>query len=238
MTTFSELVDKMVLETKRPDLRSEICTYLNQSVREVHFEPEHGNVVFYSSNYREELLTADTESQFYWDAPSVANFQGIARVRFNSAYNDQGRQQYAKEMFPGPRFESEPYAYYRVGHRFIFGGARGYGGIGANIAISWFEYPPALKYYQPADRPATYDVESGFTYKLDFNDTDEHREDAQRKTTNWLLLRWFTVIEEGLRAKVYKRLSDDSRARTSYSLYGQLRQGLYTSEIADMGGFY
>ncbi len=49
-------------------------------------------------------------------------------------------------------------------------------------------------------------------------------------------MRWSMVVEEGLRAKIYKRISDTERARTAYSLYAQQRQGLITSERADNGG--
>jgi hypothetical protein len=49
-------------------------------------------------------------------------------------------------------------------------------------------------------------------------------------------MRWSDVLREGLRAKVYKRISDQLRAQTSYSLYSQLRQGLFTSEVAELQG--
>jgi hypothetical protein len=49
-------------------------------------------------------------------------------------------------------------------------------------------------------------------------------------------MRWSDVISEGVRAKLFKRVSDTERARNCYSLYGQLRQGLMTSEVADVGG--
>jgi hypothetical protein len=122
--------------------------------------------------------------------------------------------------------------FYQVGQEFVFSG---YGGLNANIALGYFAFPPSLKYKAAAVRPAEYDIELGWTYHEDII-TDEDEEAARLVSTNWLLMRWSDVISEGVRAKLFKRVSDTERARNCYSLYGQLRQGLITSEVADMGG--
>lgn len=241
MTTFSQLVDEMVVETRRPDLRSELATYLNQTIREVHFEPTKGNVVFYAENRKEDQITATSIDAQIWDIPSPTNFQGMEAVRFPNV--SCGRISYAVEARPGPSLLSKPFFYYRTGPSFVFGGTVGYGGVGALIQLSWFEYPPALKYKAALpvnQREATYDVESGWTYytvnSVDYGSTADLQAQARAKVTNWILLRWSDVLREGLRAKVYKRLSDQLRAQTSYSLYSQLRQGLFTSEVAELQG--
>jgi hypothetical protein len=238
MTTFSQLVDEMVVETRRPDLRSELATYLNQTIREVHFEPGKGNVVFYAENRKEDQITASSIDAQIWDIPNPANFQGMEAVRFPSA--SCGRMSYAVEARPGPSLLSKPFFYYRTGPSFVFGGVVGYGGVGAFIQLSWFEYPPALKYKVTASREATYDVETGWTYytvdTVDYNSTPELQATARARVSNWILMRWSDVLREGLRAKVYKRISDQLRAQTSYSLYSQLRQGLFTSEAAELQG--
>jgi hypothetical protein len=238
MTTFSQLVDEMVIETRRPDLRSEIANYLNQTIREVHFEPSRGNVVLYGENRKEDQITAVSDSAQIWDIPSPTNFQTMEAVRFPSIC--LGRMEYVQEARPGPSLSSRPFFYYRSGSSFVFGGTQGYGGVGAFIQLSWFEYPPSLKYKVTADREATYDVESGWTYNtvatVNYNSTPELQATARLRVTNWILLRWADVLREGLRAKIYKRLSDQLRAQTSYSLYSQLRQGLYTSEVAELQG--
>lgn len=234
MTTFSQLVDEMVLETKRPDIVADIATYLNQTIREVHFEPSRGNVVHYNENRREHQLTATVDNGEIWDIPNPASFQGIEAVRFAST--GYGRLEYAQEATPGPMLSSKPFFWYRSGSAIVFGGTQGYGGIGSVIQISYFEYPSSLKYKLNAAREATYDIETGWSYAETYDDSDENRAIARARTSNWLLLRWADVLREGLRAKVYKRLSDEIRQRTSYSLYSQLRQGLYTSEVAEISG--
>lgn len=235
MTTFSQLVDRMVSETKRPDLRAEIVGYLNQTIRELHFEPSRGNVTFYNDNYREESLTVDAADRFSWQVPNPGLFQGMAAVRFDSMFDRSGKRIYAQPLTPGPRMEQTDYFYYRAGGTFVFGGLIGYGAIGSTISIAYYEYPPTLKYYALVNRPASYDPVTGWTYSNTYDDNDDLKEQARILTSNWILMRWEAVLEEGLRAKIYKRLSDDIRQRTSYSLYMQLRQGLFTSEVADVG---
>lgn len=236
MTTFSQLVDELVSETKRPDLRAEIATYLNQTIREVHFEPSRGNVVFYGENRREEQVVASLETGEIWDIPNPALFQAMETVRFASW--GLGRTEYAEEATPGPMLAAKPFFWYRSGPSIVFGGTQGYGGVGGIIQLSYFEYPRSLKYKLPAVREAEYDVESGWTYNtvdtVDYGSTAELQATAQLLTSNWLLMRWADVLREGLRAKVFKRLSDDVRQRTSYSLFQQLRQGLYTSEVSEL----
>lgn len=240
MTTFSQLVDELVVETRRPDLRSDIATYLNQTIREVHFEPSKGNVVHYRENRKELQIIAAAASAEIWDLPNPATFQAVEAVRYASNY--LGRMEYAKEVSPGPQTATEPFYWYRAGPQVVFGGSVGYGGIGGIIQLAWFEYPRALKYKasSPNLREASYDSDDGWTYytvaTVDYGSTPELRVIAQERVTNWLLMRWADVLREGVRAKTYKRLSDQLRSQTCYSLYQQLRQGLFTSEVAELSG--
>jgi hypothetical protein len=212
--------------------------YLNQTIRELHFEPTGGSVVFYEGNSKEQLVTATSQERQVWELPRPALFQGLAAVRYDRMWDGRGNQVYARQRQPGPRLETEDYCYYRVGQSFVFGGKCGYGGVGATISLFYFEYPRSLIYYAANERPATWNPESfTWSYLPAYDSNEEQRALARELVSNWLIQRWEAVLEEGLRAKIYKRLSDDVRQRTSYSLYSQLRQGLYTSEIADVGVF-
>jgi hypothetical protein len=66
MFTFSQMVDDIVSEVKRPDLTSEIARYVNQTIRECHFSTDRQAAVFFSDNFNEVLLTADVEEGFSW----------------------------------------------------------------------------------------------------------------------------------------------------------------------------
>ena len=58
MTTFSQLVDSVVEDTRRPDLRTTIGQYVNQQIRELHIGPN-GAAMKYNDNLVEIELTAD-----------------------------------------------------------------------------------------------------------------------------------------------------------------------------------
>lgn len=230
MFTFSQLVDEMVSETKRPDLISEVARYLNQTIREVHMDPQRGGAIFFDENFREQQLTSASDSNLTWEIPNPTTFQKMLVVGFPSQFNRNNEAIWAVETTPGRHLSSLDYFYYRSGNTFVFSG---FGGIGAKINLGWYEFPSSLKYKTSAQRPATYDVESGWAYAAGV-DTPELQEAARMVTTNWLILRWNEIIAEGVRAKLYKRLSDTERARTCYSLYQSLRQGLWTSETAKL----
>lgn len=237
MTSFSQLVDKLVLETRRPDLLTEITTYLNQTIRELHFTPREGNAILYRDNLNELQLTASSEEGFTWDIPSPQNFQAMQAVRYDDVYIDD-QMAYSPEQTPGRQLRGLTLYHYRAGRSYAF---YGYGGTDSTISLAYYSYPRALKYRVDALREATWDDDGGWTYNtvdaVDYNSTAELQEEALDRCTNWILDRWETVVQEGLRAKVYKRLSETERARTCYSLYSTLRQGLFTSEAADLAGW-
>lgn len=231
-TTFSQMIDSILQETRRPDLRPESIRYLNQSMRECYFEPERNTVVFMKQAYREARVVVATENSASWDIPFPALYQGTGAVRFDSVWADN-KPVYAKRLSPGRRFETEPYVFQETGESLLF---RGYGGVGASISISYYEFLRSCKYYAPADRPASYDEDEGWTYLPAFDIDATTRLAARLLVSNWLLMGWDMTLEEGLRAKIYKRLSDDARQRVSYSLWMQQRKGIISTEQAEQIG--
>lgn len=234
---FSELVDRICVEASRLDLKSIAAGYLNQTIRECHMDPAENTALFFWPNYREDQVIADVDSAFYWSIPNTRVFQGIQAARFDNVTDDEGNPIYAEELIPGKVGNKQDYAFQRTADRIIF---KGYGGSGKTISIAYFEYPRSLQYYDVASRPATFNWESEtwtyMTTPTNYDQDDTTRETARGLVSNWLLERWSIVLEEGLRAKIYKRLSDDTRAKTCYSLYTQQRLGLQNSELADIAG--
>ena len=233
MTTFSQLVDKMILETRRPDLVTDIQSYVNQTLRELHFHPETNGAILYHDNMVEMSLVADSETGFFWTIPDPTRFQAMQAVRYEGVLDEQGNPIYVHERKPGRAIAGLERFYYRAAGYFTFAG---YPGIDGEISIAFYQFVPAHKYKTTTNREATYDIEDGWSYLTAV--TDEEKLAAEALVSNWLLLRWPTVVEEGVKAKVYKRVGDEMRGRTSYSLYAQLRKGLYTSEAANPDGSY
>jgi predicted secreted protein len=221
------MVDELVAEVRRPDMLTDTLRYLNQTVREAHFSTDRKAAILYRSNFAELQLTANVATGFSWNVTNPATFQGMSGVQYPETFDSDGYAVWPAEVMPGRHLRGKDHYYYRVGDTFVFSG---YNGIGSLINLGFHQFPPSLKYYAIADRPATYDVEDGWSYHASYNSTDELKETARGLVTNWLIHRWADVISEGLRAKIYKRISDTERARLCYSAYESLRQGLWTSE--------
>lgn len=228
MTTFSQLVDTIVSESRRPDMVAEIATYINQTIRELHFDQESNKILFFNDNFREDQLTAGSESGFSWTIPNPAVFQKLKVVAYATRVDYEGKPLYPQRTTPGRHLNKLSAYYYQAGEKFFF---NDYGGLNAKINLGWFEFPRRLV-YQVDGRLVTWDeVEQVFDYDPSLT-TDELKEAALAQVTNWILTRHEDVVAEGARAKVYKRVSDTERARTSYSMYMSLRGGFWSNEVA------
>jgi hypothetical protein len=246
MTTHSQLVDQIVREVGRPDLVDTVSTYLNQTIREVHLTTDNdgrnkSKAVLFKENYQEDQLVADVANGFYWDAPNPQRFQQVTLVQYvdiidsSQLVTASNTGVYPPFVEPSRALMGKEQYYYRGGSRYVF---VGYGAIGSRINISWYEFCKRLVYFPVGGRPAEWDEETeSWDYAPEFDTDDAMRLAAQNLVTNWLLMRWQDVILEGLRAKIYKRLSDDTRAALSYSLWEQLKPGLYSSEMSMVGGY-
>lgn len=228
MTTFSQLVDQLVQETRRPDMQADIVRYCNQTIRELHTDPEMNKTLFFAENFRQLLLTADVDNGFSWEIPNPATFQKLHVVQFNGVY-DEGQTIFSTPTIPGRHLHTLRTYHYQAGNRIFF---NGYGGVNMPIALGYYEFPPRLSYQAVADRLVIWNEEDQ-TYEYDASlTTDELKAAALAKASNWILTRWEDTVAEGLRAKVYKRVSDTERARTCYSMYQAMRAGFWTSENA------
>jgi len=235
MTTFSQLIDMLVEESLRPDMRPFMRNALNLTIREQHFILDGGGKetapVGFTDNLREELVEA-TSDDFTWPIPVPARFQMMEAVY----YAMYGR--YATERKPSSlrQFvdsdDGGQYGYYRTAGQLAF---TNFGGVGSQIMLAWFEFPKTLTYYAAGARPATWDEESeSWTYLPSYDVSDATREEARNLCTNWMLERWADLLLAGLRAKIYARLADEVRMRTSYSTYQGLRVGLLATETYNM----
>jgi hypothetical protein len=226
MFTFSQLVDEICQEVRRPDLTSEIARYLNQTIRECHSDTQTNSDSFFKENAKELQITQLTDSAVVWDVPNPTRFQQLAAVCYPDVFDSSGNPVWATQTTPGRHLNQLERYFYRIGSSFVFAGN---GGRNSHINLFWYEYPASLHYFPPSCRPANYRDGYGFEYGVNWI-CEEDQEDARILTTNWMILRWNQVLAEGVRAKVYKRTSDDSRARMCYSLFMQGKQHMWTAE--------
>lgn len=234
MTTFSQLVDQLVTECRRPDMRVDIQRYCNQTIRELHTDPENNKTLFFADNFKQLALVADVENGFAWAMPNPAVFQKLHVVAFAGMYETDGKPIYSAPTTPGRHLNSLNHYHYQAGSNFFF---NGYGGINQTINIGYYEFPQRLGYQAEVDRLVVWN-EDDQVYEYDPSlTTPELQEAALNKASNWILTRWEDTVAEGLRAKVYKRVSDTERARTCYSMYQAMRAGMWTSENAQTAEF-
>lgn len=230
MTTFSQLVDEMTIELIRPDLLDTITSYVNQTIRELHARRADSSPILFASNRIEAEWTV-AASPAVWPVPSVTRFQTMEAAyceALDAVFKPRNPGRINEEQFaPSNRFYR-----YRTGPAFAFGDRARLSLIGHTIKLSYFEFPRLLKYYEPAARPAIWDMETeSFAYADAYDSTAELRATAELLTTNWILLRWGeSVVKQGVRAKVFARLGEQERSKTSYSAFEAMREAMNGNE--------
>lgn len=222
MYTFSQLVDSLVLEHQRPDMRETIAGYLNQTIRDVHAKGTAGLLQLFGENRREVIFTPPA-APAVWPIPIPAVFQHLEAVyAVERAVYLQARRPHVS-LVPS-RDPLARYYYYRTG------GAYALSGITPNeqVRISYFEYPPYLFYYTHENRPATYDRSAGaYVVNEAWAGTDA---EALALVTNWLIERYGETLKEGVRVKLYRRLAATEQATQSYATFEMQRAAIQNSE--------
>lgn len=222
MTTFSQLVDAMVTELQRPDLRAAMASYVNQTVRELHFRPNTNAPILYDANRNEEELTITTDNTWLWSLPSVSRFQDVEAIYLleRGIYSKRKNPRISKEFSFVPDAES---TWYRGGANVAVSGVSN----GMTAQVSYFLYPQMLGYQVASARIVTYDIDSDTYERVNGG---EPTEEELAAVTHWMLQRWSTTIEEGVRAKTWKRVGDETRARMSFSAFESSRTALWNGE--------
>jgi len=223
MTTFSQLVDDMVLEHLRPDLRVTIASYANQTIRELHSRKGNSEPILFGAN-RLEVEFMFPSAPAVWPIPSGPRFQ-----RMETAFSAVRGQYYTERALSRIYKDNQsPFCWYRSGSSFVFSNAE----ASEVMKISYFEFPRFLTYYTAALRPAVWNPETEeYTYLAAYDIDDSTRENARDLTTNWILERWGeAVVKQGVRAKIFSRLGDGDRARMSYSAFESFREQMNASE--------
>lgn len=222
MTTYSQLVDDIVKELVRPDMKVAVASYTNQTIRELHFKPNQNSPIQYDANREEDVLAIDTDTSWSWPLPSATRLQSIESVYLD----DLGI--YVPERNPriALRPSYEPFAEvyrYRSGPVLVLSGVS----AGWTGKVSYFMFVRSLGYLPVANRVIVYNAATD-TYVLVAGGTPTQEQlDTE---TNWMLQRWPETVKEGVRAKVWKRIGDVDRSRLAYSSFESSRESVWNSE--------
>jgi hypothetical protein len=144
-------------------------------------------------------------------------------ARYNML-NNRNEYIYPKFLEPGAIQDKSSYFYYAGPTYFAFSGIE----IGVNIDIAYYEFLPLLAYYELADRPATYSLETN-SYSHLTAQTSAEMLAAEALVSNWLLFQWYDLIVEGAMAKIFKAVGDE-RAPSTFGLYKSMQKDLLRGE--------
>lgn len=213
---FSELVDTAVSRSGRIDKRADIIAWANLTVRQM--TSRH---VFEKNLVEDQLNT--TADPFTWTRPN--RWQRLRTVRYGIL------DEWPEFVMPGRAQRNKDYIYYGGSTYYTFKGCS----VGAAaIDIAYYQYPIDLKYLAAGLRPAVYDVATetwtyydltaeaslADPYNKNFANGDPDREqEARDLVSNWCLLDWNNLTEEGVLAKIFKGVNDQGRSATHYSFF-------------------
>lgn len=197
---FSELIDRAVHMTGRPDSVDDIAYWANVTMRDISKRED-----FTDDSREAEIVLPPNRLMdgppIIWDPP-----EGRQRFRREDVIED-GCGCIADAVKPGSRMaKAGLFSYYHSGGSLVFMHAC------SPIRIYYYVYAPWLKYYPVASRPAVFDVEA--------NDWGAATEANIALVSNWLLERHSEVVLAGTLAKFFAS-KQDPRQQVHYSAYEQ-----------------
>lgn len=233
---FSELVDKVIRRSNRPDFQEDIIAYINETMRAIQNEALYTrDLVEDKVISPEDLLGYQPQQVYVWKRP--ARFRQLRSV----AYTDTSGNiplKYPPNIPPSEvQFDKTNY-YYGSGDSIVF-----YDSQGINqIWVAYYINFKPLKYYPEGERPAVFNSDTEtWQYLLNgaYVDTlnDEVAEKAARDlVSNWLLSDYNGVVCSGTLTKVFSVLSDP-RNKIEYSNFQQGLKDLRSIEKYESAGY-
>lgn len=216
VNTFSAAVDDTVARGGRPDRRTDVVSYVRQTLRECQV------MAFFSRDFTEDQIVSNA-TPFLWDVPQ--EFRQMRTVRYQM-FDQRGQFIYPEEGPPGRLQREKTYYYYRGVDYFVFAGVSN----GTNIDLAYYSYFKKLPYYEVGARPAVFSLETNAWTYLSAT-TDAEKEAARALVSNWILFDWYDLILEGSLAKLYKTVQDP-RANSTFGLYKSLQKDLLAGEAS------
>ena len=226
MPTYTEMVESLILESRRPDMRLVIAADLNSTIRDLHFRTvggDGGAPVRYSNNLVEDELTLAGSAPYMWDIPRPALFMAMEDV-FCRNRNIHLELRSPKTIHRLSTDFTALAIYYRSGPAIVMGGVYS----GDSIAISYYEYLGGLRLKTP-DAQVIRSTETPGIYER-ISDSGVPTEAELAAETNWLLDKYDMVIREGVLSKLYRRINDLDRAKMSYSAFESGRISIQNTE--------
>ena len=192
---FSELVDRCVSISGRPDQLTSITACANEVLRTI---SKRGD---WPDDSMEEIVpTPPGQSHVVW-TPEV----GRSRFR-REEYIEDARGAEPTAVRPSRRIRDISFYYYRSGDSFVFNGAVG------DLKIYYYAYQPWLRYYAVGSRPSVFDLATG--------EWTDPSESALAQVTNWMLERHNAIVEAGTLQRFFAS-KQDARQGLYFSIFNE-----------------
>jgi hypothetical protein len=200
---FSELVDRAVHISGRPDAITDIAYFANETMRNVSKRSD------WREDSVEELVNVPSDGILKW-VPEV----GRSRFR-REEYLEDGCGCRPKFVLPNSQLNKFPSCvYYVSGGDFIFQR------LCSPLKIFYFAYQPWLEYYPLNARPAVFDVKTNSWAATAANIA---------LVSNWMLERQNSLILDGTLASFFA-VKQDPRQQVHYSKFEQGINHLVSAE--------
>lgn len=219
--SFSALVDRVILETGRQQALLSVIQYVNLTVRECQA------LGLFAQDLLEEEVVATANPHIY--TRPTGRYRSLRAVKYDQL------NYYPKMIRPGRAIEGKQAFFYAADNYFAFHGVS----VGESIFLANYYWAKPLQYYGmlgtvttgypggPYDnRPAYFNTLDETWYYLNALETayvtdlgdDDEEELRQSNAMNWVLLQWWDVVVEGVKAKLFKQFKDE-RAPAAYAAY-------------------
>lgn len=207
---FSEVVDKIVTTTGRPDQFRNVIDHANTIIRKVHAK------ALWDRNFKTveatNLNPAHDCNYMRWSRPS--DFSVLRTIQVGDDYLNYER--------PGRHLQQASDYYYADGNEFILVYPRI-----KTATIGYYRKPQRFRYFKPNERPAVFDeVTEKWLYLVpnsngqytDRLTTDLEEQNARTLVADWLLHEYPDVVNFGTSNLIYSQLGDE-QARASYAIF-------------------
>lgn len=208
---FSELVDRCVRASGRPDSVSDLAYAVNWAFRQIQRHTD------WDDDSVEEIVAVPLDTRTVIWTPEVGR-----RLFRRIEYVEDGCLCQPRMVRPGRRMiehkERNQAFYYASGDSYVFAN------VCHPLRIYYWRYWPVLQYYPHGARPAEFDFGLG-----EYNTNDPALLDL---VTNWILDRHNDLVFEGAMAHFY-RTKQDPRNQLHYAAFNQGMSALKGAESAN-----
>lgn len=193
---FSELVDRCVSISGRPDQLNSFVAHANETMRTI---SKRGD---WPDDSVEERIPVDPMGQ----GMTIWNPE-VGRSRFRREdYIEDARGAEPTAVRPSRRVRDLEFYYYRSGDSFVFKG-----GV-VHIDVYYYAYQPWLRYFPVSQRPSVFQIPTG-----EWTDDTPAQVDL---VSNWMLERHNAIVEAGTLQRFFAS-KQDQRQGLYYSIFNE-----------------